>query len=55
MPNAQTIRNHYDVPTAVTFLLAGLGIGSLLTLLMSPRENGPAASVADSRRGDRSF
>ena len=26
-------RYHYDVPTAVTFLLAGLGVGSLLTLL----------------------
>ena len=24
---------HYDLPTAVTFLLAGLGLGSLLTLL----------------------
>ena len=27
---------HYDLPTAVTFLLAGLGLGSLLTLLLSP-------------------
>jgi hypothetical protein len=30
-------RYHYDVPTAVTFLLAGLGVGSLLTLLFSNR------------------
>ncbi len=26
---------HYDVPTAVTFLIAGLGIGSVLTILLS--------------------
>jgi len=28
-------RPHYDVPTAVTFLIAGLGIGSVLTILLS--------------------
>jgi hypothetical protein len=27
----------YDVPTAVTFLMAGLGIGSLLAIVFSPR------------------
>lgn len=27
----------YDIPTAVTFLFAGLGLGSLLTLLLAPR------------------
>jgi hypothetical protein len=27
----------YDLPTAVTFLMAGLGIGSLLAILFSPR------------------
>lgn len=27
----------YDVPTAVTFLIAGLGIGSIITLLLAPR------------------
>jgi hypothetical protein len=27
----------YDFPTAVTFLMAGLGIGSLLAILFSPR------------------
>ena len=31
-------RNHeYDLPTAVTFLVAGLGIGAVLTLLFSSR------------------
>jgi hypothetical protein len=27
----------YDFPTAVTFLMAGLGIGSLLAIVFSPR------------------
>ena len=27
----------YDVHTAITFLIAGLGIGTLLTLLLAPR------------------
>jgi hypothetical protein len=27
----------YDLPTAVTFLMAGMGIGSLLALVFSPR------------------
>jgi hypothetical protein len=30
-------RSEYDFPTAVTFLLAGLGIGSLLAMLFTPR------------------
>ena len=29
--------NEYDIPTAVTFLLAGLGIGSLVTILLTSR------------------
>jgi len=28
---------HYDMPTAVTFFLAGLGAGSLLALILAPR------------------
>jgi len=27
----------YDIPTAVTFLIAGLGLGSILTLLFASR------------------
>ena len=31
-------RDHeYDLPTAVTFLVAGLGLGAVLTLLFSSR------------------
>jgi hypothetical protein len=32
-----TREREYDVHAAVTFLLAGLGIGSILTLLLAPR------------------
>lgn len=38
MDEVRTIRHHkYDLPTAVTFLIAGLGLGSVLTLLFAPR------------------
>jgi hypothetical protein len=30
-------RSEYHIPTAVTFLMAGLGIGSLLAILFNPR------------------
>jgi hypothetical protein len=33
-------RSSYDIPTAITFFLAGLGVGTLLVLTLSPRENG---------------
>lgn len=29
-------RQRYDLPTAVTFLIAGVGLGSVLTLLFAP-------------------
>lgn len=35
-------RPQYDIPTAVTFLMAGMGIGSLLAILFSHRSAGPA-------------
>jgi hypothetical protein len=37
----------YDFPTAVTFLMAGLGIGSLVAMLLMPRResaSGPSRS-----------
>jgi hypothetical protein len=30
------LNSRYDLPTAVTFFLAGLGAGSLLALIFSP-------------------
>jgi hypothetical protein len=31
------LQQQYDLPTAITFLLAGLGIGSLVAILLSSR------------------
>jgi hypothetical protein len=36
MENEMT-KSEYDVPSAVTFLLVGLGIGSFLTIVFGPR------------------
>jgi hypothetical protein len=36
--NREPVRvREYDIHTAITFLIAGLGIGSILTLLLAPR------------------
>jgi hypothetical protein len=35
-------QSQYDLPTAVTFLMAGLGIGSLLAILFVPSSARPA-------------
>jgi len=35
----------YDMPTAVTFFLAGLGIGTVLTLVFLPRAQQDAPSA----------
>lgn len=32
-------RPKYDLPTAVTFLLAGLTLGAVLTVLLAPLKN----------------
>jgi patatin-like phospholipase/acyl hydrolase len=46
-------KTQYDFPTAVTFLMAGLGIGSLLAILLAPRaaqaELVPLAATSRSR------
>ena len=47
-------RSQYDLPTAVTFLMAGLGIGSLLAILLSPRFEAPTlGSLPASQRAFR--
>ena len=43
-------RPQYDIPTAVTFLMAGLGIGSILAILFSY-----SRSSADFRLPPRHF
>jgi hypothetical protein len=50
--NIMRNRPQYDLPTAVTFLIAGLGIGSLLAILFSPRSDGPAVLPSSARRGN---
>jgi hypothetical protein len=53
----------YDVPTAITFLFAGLGLGAILALLFAPRpeqerieEERPfAAGLRALERGQRAF
>ncbi len=39
----------YDLPTAVTFLIAGLGLGSLLALLLAPRAQSQRRTVSQTR------
>jgi len=31
------MRTYYDPPTALTFLLAGMGLGTLIALILAPR------------------
>lgn len=46
------VRVEYDLPTAVTFLMVGLAVGSILTILFSPRTEKPKpkASRAPARQ-----
>jgi uncharacterized membrane protein YciS (DUF1049 family) len=37
--------SEYDISTAVTFLLAGLGIGSLVTILLFPRSESRVTGI----------
>jgi hypothetical protein len=43
-------RPQYDFPTAVIFLIAGLGLGSVLTLLFAPRSERPTLVPSSARR-----
>jgi hypothetical protein len=36
----------YDLPTAITFFLAGLGIGAVLAVILSPRADAELAASA---------
>lgn len=47
-------RPHYDLPTAVTFLIAGLGIGSVLTMVLgsvSGSSNAEKSSLSSANAG----
>jgi hypothetical protein len=44
----------YDVPTAITFLFAGLGVGAVLAILFAPRPEEPlleSEQIADMEFG----
>jgi hypothetical protein len=45
-------RFQYDFPTAITFLIAGLGLGSMLTLLFAPRFEKALAAGAALKQND---
>lgn len=36
---------NYDLPTAVTFFLAGLGMGAVLAVILAPRADAELASA----------
>lgn len=42
--------HQYDIPTAVTFLIAGLGLGSILTLLFASHPDRPLLHTSISPR-----
>ncbi len=43
--NLKSGERQYDLPTAITFLMAGLGIGSLVAMIFAPRrESLPVAA-----------
>jgi hypothetical protein len=44
---ARAQERKYDIHTAVTFLIAGLGIGSILALLLAPRSKSLGSFVRD--------
>jgi hypothetical protein len=50
--------NQYDPRTAVTFLLAGVGVGAMLALIFAPRHHSAPLSVnrrANNRLNDPSL
>ena len=49
MPTKNNSRAQYDIPTAVTFLVAGLAVGWLLTSLFSPSVKNASARQSVSR------
>ena len=44
MQSRSKAEHQYDIPTAVTFLFAGLALGSILTLLFAPVA-GPSSAL----------
>jgi hypothetical protein len=50
MLNENSNRTKYDLPTAVTFLLAGLALGATLVVILSPlKENSDTVRSSKNR------
>jgi hypothetical protein len=43
-------KNEYDLSSAVTFFLVGLGVGSILALVFTPRQRVALEALNTSRR-----
>jgi hypothetical protein len=47
------MQTRYDPSTAVTFLLAGIGLGTVLALVLAPRAQYSPVSASELRRRER--
>jgi hypothetical protein len=47
------MQTRYDPSTAVTFLLAGIGLGAVLALVLAPRAQYGPVSASELRRRER--
>jgi hypothetical protein len=47
------MQTRYDPRTAVTFLLAGVGVGAVLALILAPRHHDVPLPMNRRRAGDR--
>jgi hypothetical protein len=45
------MKNEYDLDSAITFLMVGLGIGSVLALIFNPKEDSDWKAARRSRIG----
>jgi hypothetical protein len=45
------MRTQYDPSTALTFLLAGIGLGSLLAIIFAPRDKSRPVSLGARNEG----
>ena len=43
-------KTNYDLPTAITFFLAGLGAGTFLAMILSPRANNALSQMRNQMR-----
>jgi hypothetical protein len=49
-PTRRVVKNQYDIQTAITFLMIGLGAGAAMAIVMRPRQASPAQELKSPRR-----